>query len=105
MGTIVLAGEYLSFTIRMSTKVCAGRAPGHTPQLVTKSLLMVIIDASALVRSHANSFMFTTGGPQLIMRDDGFFGKFDTILTNPNPNFAQLPALVATDDAWETVRV
>ena len=84
----------------------SGAVPLPPPALaLSLSLSVRVCRVSALVRSHANTFMFTTGGPQLIMRDDGFFGKFDTILTNPNPNFAQLPALVATDDAWETVRV
>lgn len=41
-------------------------------------------------------------GPQLIMRDDKFFERFDRILTNPNPNFAKLSSLVKSDAAWET---
>jgi predicted metalloendopeptidase len=41
------------------------------------------------------------GGPQLIMRDDKFFHRFDRILTNPNPEFAKLSSLVGSDSAWE----
>jgi len=41
------------------------------------------------------------GGPQLIMRDDKFFDKFDNILTNPNPAYAKLSSLVGSDAEWE----
>lgn len=42
------------------------------------------------------------GGPQLVMREDSYFDKLPSLLTNPNPNLAKLNSLVATEKEFES---
>jgi len=42
------------------------------------------------------------GGPQLIMRDDKYFEKLDSIFTDPNPNYSQLPLMVKSSELYRT---